>query len=233
MDLRKTTVQVRGPWGSEAVERGPASVAVLLMHRQAIVREGIHSLLQRTDSFRVAVDCERPEEAVARLETHACDLVLAELGGAGLQLAHRLSRLHPDLPVVMVADERPRLSVIGVALDFQVRACVSLQDPDDIRRGLEAVARNKRYLTPTWAMDVLREPASQPGVAPLSDRELQILEAFDNGTPLAEVARELHVSPSTIKSHLARIYRKLGVKRRGEACAVARDLGLIPIQAKD
>lgn len=229
MDLRKTTVQMRGPWGPEGEGRqGPASVPVLLMHRQAIVREGIHSLLQRTDSFRVVVGCERPEEALARLETYSCDLVLAELDGPGLQLAHRLARAYPQLPLVLLAGERPRGAVLKLALEFRLRACVDLQDPEDIIRGLEAVVRGQRYLTPFWGLELLGEPVNHLSDVQLSERELQILSAFDAGRSLASVAAGLCLSPSTVKSHLARIYRKLGVGRRSAACVVARELGLIP-----
>lgn len=237
MALGRAAARRHLPWMSgrvEAfVEQRPVSVAVLLMHRQAIVREGIHSLLQRTQTFRVAVDCQSPDEAVALLKTHACDLVLAELDGSGLQLAHNLARSHTQLPLVLLAGERPKAAVLKVALDLRLRACVDLQEPEDIIRGLEAVVRRQRYLTPSWGLELLAEPVRQIPEVQLTERELQILAVFDAGHSLGRVAESLCLSPSTVKSHLSRIYRKLGVSRRSEACVIARELGLIPVKAKD
>jgi DNA-binding NarL/FixJ family response regulator len=62
----------------------------------------------------------------------------------------------------------------------------------------------------------------------LSERELAVLHELAAGYANKEIALRLHVSPNTIKTHLARLFEKLGAKRRTEAIRRARELGIVP-----
>jgi DNA-binding CsgD family transcriptional regulator len=62
----------------------------------------------------------------------------------------------------------------------------------------------------------------------LSDRELQVLHELAAGHTNKEIAARLHVSPNTVKTHVARVFEKLGAKRRTEAIRRARELGIVP-----
>ncbi len=76
----------------------------------------------------------------------------------------------------------------------------------------------------------VQKTGSPPGalVEPLSPRELEVLSLMSLGSTNQEIARQLFVSPGTVKAHTASIYRKLGVANRTEAAAHARKLGIIP-----
>ncbi len=62
----------------------------------------------------------------------------------------------------------------------------------------------------------------------LSERELEVLHELAAGHSNKEIAAHLHVSPNTIKTHLARLFDKLGAKRRTDAIRRARELGIVP-----
>jgi DNA-binding CsgD family transcriptional regulator len=62
----------------------------------------------------------------------------------------------------------------------------------------------------------------------ISPRELEVLQALASGLANKEIARQLDVSPNTIKTHVARLFDKLGAQRRTEAIRKARELGLVP-----
>nr|WP_295382367.1 response regulator transcription factor [Pseudoxanthomonas sp.] len=62
----------------------------------------------------------------------------------------------------------------------------------------------------------------------ISDRERTVLLELAAGRSNKEIARELHIAPSTVKTHVARLYEKLGARRRTEAVRRARELGLLP-----
>ncbi len=62
----------------------------------------------------------------------------------------------------------------------------------------------------------------------ISARELTVLQALSEGGSNKEIARRLGISPETVKTHLARLYERLGARRRTEALARARELGLLP-----
>ena len=62
---------------------------------------------------------------------------------------------------------------------------------------------------------------------PLSDRELEVLEAVSSGSSNQEIADQLFISLSTVKTHLSNIFNKLGAKRRTQAIQIARELEII------
>jgi DNA-binding CsgD family transcriptional regulator len=62
----------------------------------------------------------------------------------------------------------------------------------------------------------------------LSERELEVLHELAAGRSNKEIARQLAVSPNTVKTHVARLFEKLGAKRRTEAIRRARELGIVP-----
>ncbi len=62
----------------------------------------------------------------------------------------------------------------------------------------------------------------------ISPRELTVLESLAAGRSNKEIAADLHVSPNTVKTHIARLYGKLGASRRTDAIAKARELGILP-----
>jgi DNA-binding NarL/FixJ family response regulator len=85
------------------------------------------------------------------------------------------------------------------------------------------------------AVRLLRRPPPQPfevnsqAVASLgvSERELEVLQLLAAGQSNKEIARRLEVSPNTVKTHIAKLFEKLGAKRRTEAILRARELGVI------
>lgn len=72
-----------------------------------------------------------------------------------------------------------------------------------------------------------RNPAAQASLG-ISSRELAVLEALSAGCSNKEIADALHISPHTVKTHVGRLYEKLGARRRTDAVARARALGILP-----
>lgn len=70
-------------------------------------------------------------------------------------------------------------------------------------------------------------PAAQASLG-LSDRELEVLHELAAGHSNKEIAARLHVSPNTVKTHVARVFEKLGARRRTDAIRRARELGIVP-----
>jgi DNA-binding CsgD family transcriptional regulator len=70
-------------------------------------------------------------------------------------------------------------------------------------------------------------PRAQASIG-LSDRELEVLHELAAGHSNKEIAARLHVSPNTVKTHVARVFEKLGARRRTDAIRRARELGLVP-----
>ena len=89
------------------------------------------------------------------------------------------------------------------------------------------VAVGSRALRPSAPAGFDGNPAAQASLG-ISGREMAVLQALAAGRSNKEIAAGLHVSPHTVKTHVARLFDKLGARRRTDAIARARDLGLLP-----
>jgi DNA-binding NarL/FixJ family response regulator len=105
-------------------------------------------------------------------------------------------------------------------------------DTDDVLRALESVARGDAVFGPAVASRVLsyltsplsaRDPVLFPE---LTDREREILELLARGKANNDIARNLVLSPKTVRNHVSNIFTKLQVRDRADAIARARDAGL-------
>ena len=106
--------------------------------------------------------------------------------------------------------------------------------PGEVYAGLIAIGflvlgiyLGAKVIAPRSPMPVDGNPKAQASLG-ISPRELTVLQALAAGQSNKEVARELGVSPNTIKTHISRLFEKLGAKRRTDAIARARDLGVLP-----
>ena len=136
------------------------------------------------------------------------------------------------------ADLDSAMAVIGEALTLAapegyVRTFIDEGEP---MRALLAEA-SSRGIMPNYAQELLTAletttsslipPSSQPLIEPLSERELEILALIAEGLSNREISQRLFITLSTVKGHNGNIFGKLQVKRRTEAVARARELGLI------
>ncbi len=192
-----------------------------------MVREGVRAILHQTDSFRVAGDSADPLEVSRRLRMDACEVLLAELSGDGIQVARLAQTVSPAVNIVLMQGGPPPCNTLVAALEMGIEVFVSLDDADDLMRGLRALLAGQSYLSPGWGALLLREMAAKPQWdATLTERESEILSTLVPGRSLADVADRLCLSTSTVKSHLSRIYRKIGVTSRKGASLYARSIGL-------
>jgi DNA-binding CsgD family transcriptional regulator len=84
-----------------------------------------------------------------------------------------------------------------------------------------------RLVTAAPAASEAGNPKAQ-GALGISERELQVLRELAGGRSNKEIAAQLEVSPNTVKTHVARLFEKLGARRRTEAILKARELGIVP-----
>jgi DNA-binding NarL/FixJ family response regulator len=109
--------------------------------------------------------------------------------------------------------------------------------PEQLVDGIRAVASGDALLAPSITKRVIEEFVSKPrAVAPpsppaevgdLTDRELEVLKQIARGLSNAEIAQELFVSEATVKTHVAHVFRKLGLRDRVQAVVFAYESGLV------
>ncbi|MFK4788623.1 response regulator [Microbacterium sp. ZW T5_56] len=205
------------------------SVRVLIVDDHAIVRAGLRALLAADDGIEVVADIEAAEDAAGLAAEHAVDVVLMDLQfhgrSAGVD-ATRAVRALPHPPAVLVLTNYDTDSDILAAIEAGANGYLLKDAPlDDLLAAIHAAAHGESALAPAIASRLIERMRTPQRT--LTARELAVLELAGAGLSNRDLAQRLHVTESTVKTHLANIYAKLGVASRTAAIAAARGSGMI------
>lgn len=205
------------------------SIRVLIADDHPIMRTGLTALFETEPSIEVVGAVGTPEEAVSETERLHPEVVLMDLQFNGEFRgadATRLIRALDDPPAVLILTNYDTDSDIITAIEGGAAGYL-LKDapPDDLIAAVQAAAVGQSALAPTVATRLLSRV--RDAHAALSARELEVLTLVADGQSNTDIAARLHLSETTVKSHLAHIYPKLGVASRTAAVAAARRGGLI------
>jgi DNA-binding NarL/FixJ family response regulator len=210
--------------------RHTLGVRVVVVEQIDVLRAGMVQTLRRLE-VPVVGEAATAEDAVSLLITTGADVLLlgARVDVAVSRLVARAKALPSSPRVVHVADTTDRDEYVDL-LKAGVDAIVPLASTmEQLGETLARVQRGERILGRTTLAAVRRDLLpSREGVTPLlSRREHDVLVLLPTRRTLAEIGEELYVGTATVKSHVARVYAKLGVTDRQSAVERAVDLGLL------
>jgi DNA-binding NarL/FixJ family response regulator len=216
------------------------SISILIADDQALVRTGFRMILEAEPDFRVVAEAKDGVDAVDAVRRCHPDVVLMDIRMPrmdGLEATRRILHGIPAGP--------PRVLILTTYdLDEYVYDALSvgasgflLKDapPEQLASGIRVIADGESLLAPTVTRRLIetflrqrpRAPAPPPGLAQLSERELEVLYLIARGLSNAEIADELVVSGATVKTHVARVLAKLGLRDRVQAVVLAYESGLV------
>ncbi|WKX69332.1 response regulator transcription factor [Streptomyces sp. XD-27] len=209
----------------------PAPVRILLCDDHAVVRAGLRALLGSAPGIEVVGEAGHGEEAVTMAAVLRPDVVLMDLqlgaGINGIEATRRIAAAGPGAPHVLVLTTYDTDADITRAIEAGATGyLLKAERPEELFAAIRAAAAGRTALSPPVAQRVMaqmRRPRSA-----LTDRELDILGQLARGLGNREIARALFISEATVKTHLGRIYGKLGVDTRAGAVAVAKEQRLLP-----
>jgi DNA-binding NarL/FixJ family response regulator len=218
---------------------GEEAVRVVLVDDQELVRSGLRRILRRRDGFEIVAECADGAELPVALAAHDVDVVLMDLRMRevdGITATERLAA-QPDSPPVLVLTTFDDDAMLSGALRAGAAGFL-LKDSsaDDLIRAVRAVASGDSWLDPAVTGRVLtsyrsstpaQQPARDPAHETLTARELEVLLAMAAGRSNPEIAQDLFISELTVKSHVGRIFTKLGLRDRPAAIVYAYDHGLV------
>ncbi len=213
-----------------------APIRLLLCDDHAMVRAGLRALLSSTDGIEVVGEAGSGEEALAMAAQVRPDVVLMDLQlGSGMD-GVRATRLLSSGAGDTAGAPRPRVLVLtmfdsdaDIARAIEAGATgylLKAEAPKELFAAIRNAAAGRTALSPPVADRVLAQLRS-PRPA-LSERERDILRQLARGLGNREIARALFISEATVKTHLGRIYAKLGVETRAGAVAVVTERRLLP-----
>ncbi|MFJ8230583.1 response regulator [Streptomyces sp. NPDC094448] len=208
-------------------------VRILLCDDHAVVRAGLLALLGSAPDIEVVGEAGSGDEAVAMAAKLLPDVVLMDLqlgpGIDGVEATRRIASA-PSMPGVHVlvlttydTDADITRAIEAGATGYLLKA----ERPEELFTAIHSAARGRTTLSApvaTRVMDHLRGT----GRPSLTDRETDILGQLARGLGNRDIARALFISEATVKTHLGRIYAKLGVDTRAGAVAVAKERRLLP-----
>ncbi|MDN5744036.1 MAG: response regulator transcription factor [Nocardioidaceae bacterium] len=223
--------------GATAVSEVGEVVRVLLVDDQELVRSGLRRILRRRDGFEIAGECADGSEVGAALEAAAVDVIVMDLRMRvvdGIE-ATRAVVARGDGPPVLVLTTFDDDEMLSGALRAGAAGFL-LKDSsaEDLIRAVRTVAEGGHWLDPTVTGRVLSTfrtalaPVATPvEVEALTGREAEVLRAMAQGRSNGEIATALVISELTVKSHVGRIFTKLGLRDRPAAIVYAYDHGLV------
>ncbi|MBZ4317956.1 response regulator transcription factor [Streptomyces sp. SCA2-4] len=202
---------------------------MLLCDDHAVVRAGLLALLGSEPDIEVVGETGSGEEAVATAARLRPDVVLMDLQlGPGMDGVEATRRIAPTGVHVLVlttydTDADITRAIAAGATGYLLKA----ERPEELFAAIRAAAEGRPALSPPVAGRVL-DRMRGGGRPTLTPRELDILARLAEGLGNREIARTLFISQATVKTHLGRIYDKLGVDTRAGAVAVAKEQRLLP-----
>ncbi len=213
-------------------------IRVLIADDQALVRAGFRMILDAEEDIDVIGEASDGNEAVAQAKRLDPDVVLMDIRMPELDGIEATKR------VVAGGGDSPARVLMLTTFDLNeyvyeaLRAGASgflLKDvpPEELAAGIRVVARGDALLAPSITRRLIHEfsraaPAAgpPPGYDELTAREVEVFKLVARGLSNAEIAAELVVSETTVKTHVARLLMKLGIRDRVQAVVLAYESGI-------
>lgn len=204
-------------------------IRILIADDHPIVRAGLRAVFEAEEDFDVVGEADRAMDAIDRAKAGGIDLVTMDLrfpsGPSGVDAVERIQTLD-DPPAVLVLTNYDHDTDILRAVEAGARGYLLKDSPADVLvRGVRDATAGRPVLAPA-VQSKLMHRLSAPSLQ-LTARERDVLDCLDRGLSNQAISAELFLSRATVKSHLARLYSKLGVSSRTAALAKAREQGLL------
>jgi two-component system, NarL family, response regulator DesR len=198
-------------------------IRLLLADDQALVRGALAALLDLEPDLQVVAEVGRGDEVVATAIEREIDVALLDVempGIDGIEATAALKQARPQTHVLIVTTfGRPGFvhrALRAGADGFVVKDTPARQLADAVRR----VHQGLRVVDPDLAADSM-----VLGASPLTERETEVLRAARDGSPVADIARAVFLSPGTVRNHLSAAIGKTGAANRSEAVRIAEESG--------
>jgi len=207
-------------------------IRVLVVDDHPVVRTGVRGMLASHADFDVVGEAGDGAEAVSQVEALTPDVVLMDLRMPvvdGVEATRRIRAAHPEVEVLVLTTYDTDDDIVRAVDAGAVGYLLKDSPREELFRGVHAAARGESVLAAAVASRLMGRMRTPPGQA-LSPREVEVLMLVADGRQNKDIGRTLFISETTVKSHLAHIFTKLGVDDRTAAVTVALERGILRLK---
>ena len=213
-------------------------IRVMLVDDQAMVRTGFRMILEAEADLTVVGEAIDGRDAVDMVERARPDVILMDVrmpNMNGIEACRRICTTDEPARVMMLTtfdlDDYVHTALRAGASGFLLKDAPPEQLVDAIRVIAAGDALLAPSVTQTLIDEIARRPVGQPdafpGIAELTERELDVIRLMACGMSNGEIAKDLYLGEATIKTHVGRILAKLGARDRVQAVVAAYESGLV------
>ena len=205
------------------------TISIVLVDDHELIRQGLRRAFERTGDFTVVGEAGSCAEALRTVAEHTPNVVIFDVrlpDGSGLDAARKVREANPTMGIVVLTMYAGDDQLFG-ALEAGASAFVPKDAPaDDVIAAARHAAVSPRAFTANDLAGAMQRRLSPTGPQ-LSPREREVLGLLAEGLGVAAISKQLFISESTTKTHISKVYEKLGAGNRAQALMTAMRLGLI------
>lgn len=205
------------------------SISVLLVDDHELIREGLRRALEREPGIEVVAEAASVAEGIAMGRKAEPTVAIVDLrlpDGNGLDVVRALREQSADMGIVVLTMYAGDNQLFD-ALDAGASAFVPKSAPaEEIVAAARHAASAPRSFTSADLAEAMKRRTSPQGPQ-LSPREREVLQLLADGMGVSQISRQLFISDSTTKTHISKLYDKLGAGNRAQALMTALRLGLL------
>jgi DNA-binding NarL/FixJ family response regulator len=202
---------------------------LMIVDDHPVVREGLRGMLEADPGITVVGEAASGDEAVARARELGPDVILMDLrmpNGDGVSATSRILANRPESRVIVLTTYETDQDIVRAVEAGAAGYLLKDTSRADLLAAIVSAARGETVLSPSVATRLvtrMRAPATES----LSPREVEVLSLVARGLTNGEIGKALFISETTVKTHLLRVFGKLGVSDRTAAVTTALDRGLL------
>lgn len=201
----------------------------MLVDDHELIRQGLRRAFERADDFDVVGEAGSIAEALEMISSTPPDVVILDVrlpDGSGLDAARKVREQNPTMGIVILTMYAGDDQLFG-ALEAGASAFVPKDSPaEDVISAARHASVSPRAFSASDLAGAMQRKMSPSGPQ-LSPREREVLGLLAEGLGVAAISKQLYISESTTKTHISKVYEKLGAGNRAQALMTAMRLGLI------